>query len=51
MVEKSCIGELSQYVSMYVLILCHGVKSESKQNQLEVELESEEALQPWVCAA
>lgn len=46
MVGKSCIGELSQHVSMHVLILCNGEESGSEQNQLEMELESEKAPQP-----
>lgn len=46
MMGKSCIGELSQHVSMHVLILCNGEESGSEQNQLE--LESEKAPQPRV---
>lgn len=46
MVGKSCIGELSQHVSMHVLILCNGEESGSEQNQ--PELESEKAPQPRV---
>lgn len=46
-VERSCIGEPSQHVSMHVLVLCSGEESGSEQNQLEPA----EAQQPRVHAA